>query len=254
MTRRDLCAAGAALLRREPLLRGLLGYDPGDLADDAALVAEVLARSIPESAERSVVREAALHHFTAPDLAATAFEDIAFTARRDGDPGGEIATVLFGNGLHALLGHRVANALHSDGMTASAFALKGHFLRAFGADIMPQARIGRRVWLDHGLGFVVGQTAVIEDDVSIWHGVTLGSNLVDRGEGRHPRLRRGCVIGAHAQVIGPIEVGTGAVVAAGAVVTEDVPAGSIAVCVRGRILEGRARPAEEFGIPLGEIR
>lgn len=251
MTRRDLCAAGAALTRREAPLAGLIGYDPGEIADDAALMAEVLARSLPEGAERGFVREIAAHHFTV--LADILREDVAITARRDGDPGGEITTLLFSNGLHALLGYRLARAVLDDGLTASAFALKGHFLRAFGADIMPQARIGRRVWLDHGIGFVVGQTAVIEDDVSIWHGVTLGSDLVDRGASRHPRLRRGAIIGAHAQLIGPIEIGEGAVVAAGAVVTEDVPAGALVVGSRGRILEGRARPAEALGIPLGEL-
>lgn len=253
MTRRDLCTAGAALVRREAPLRGLLGYDPGDLADNTTLIAEVLARGLPEGAERAFVREIALHEFAEPSLAVTIREDVAITARRDGDPGGEIATLLFGNGLHALLGHRLAHAVLGGGLTASAFALKAHFLRAFGADIMPQARIGRRVWLDHGLGFVAGQTAVIEDNVSIWHGVTLGSDLVTRGAGRHPRLRSGCIIGAHAQLIGPIEIGAGAVVAAGAVVTEDVPAGALAVGPRGRILEGRARPAASLGIPLGEL-
>lgn len=253
MTRRDLCAAGAALVRREPPLAGLLGYDPGEVADDAALIAEVLARSLPEGAERGFVREIAWRHFTSAPLATVVREDVAITARRDGDPGGEITTLLFGNGLHALLGYRLAHAVLGEGLTASAFALKGHFVRAFGADIMPQARIGRRVWLDHGLGFVVGQTAVIEDDVSIWHGVTLGSDLVERGASRHPRLRRGVIIGAHAQLIGPIEIGEGAVVAAGAVVTDDVPAGALVVGPRGRILEGRARPAEALGIPLGEL-
>ena len=230
----------------------LLGYDPIDLPDDAAFFAEVLARAVPEGREREAVREIALSHLT-DDLAAIVREDVAVTALRDGDLGGDITTLLFGNGLHALMGYRIGHAVFSAGMTTSAYALRGHFLRAFGADILPQARLGRRVWIDHGLGVVIGQTAVIEDDVSLWQGVTLGTNLVDRGEGRHPRLRRGAVIGAHAQLIGPIEIGEGAVVAAGAVVTENVPARSIAVGAKGRLLEGRARPAEELGIPLGEL-
>lgn len=251
MDNRALCAAGAALVRREAPLRDLLGYDPGALDDDAALFAEVLARAVPEGPARGAARAIARRHFSGP-LGAIAAEDVAATARRDADPGGGIATLLFANGLHALLGHRLAHAVLGDGLTASALALKGHFLRAFGADIWPQARIGRRVWIDHGLGLVIGQTAVIEDDVSLWHGVTLGSNLVERGDARHPRLRRGCVIGAHAQLIGPVEIGAGAVVAAGAVVTGDVPPGALAVGARARLLEGRARPAAALGIPLSD--
>lgn len=257
MNHRALCEAGAALMRREAPLRELLGYDPGGIEDDAALIAEVLARAVPEGPEgpegpeRGAVRTIARQYFSGP-LGALAAEDVAVTARRDADPGGGIATLLFANGLHALLGHRLAHAALDDGLTASALALKGRFLRAFGADIWPQARIGRRVWIDHGLGLVIGQTAVIEEDVSLWHGVTLGTNLVDRGDARHPRLRRGCVIGAHAQLIGPIEIGAGAIVAAGAVVTEDVLPGALAVGARARVLEGRARPAAALGIPLGD--
>lgn len=251
---RTLCEAGGALVRREAPLAGLLGYDPAQLPDDGALIAEVLARAAPEGSERAALREIARDRLAAGSpLFAVAREDIAVTAARDRDPGGEIATLLFANGLHNLLGHRLAGALHSQGFAATAHALKTRFLRAFGADIMPQARIGRRVWIDHGLGIVVGQTSVIEEDVSLWHGVTLGTNLVDRGEDRHPRLRRGCIVGAGAQLIGPIEIGPGAVVAAGATVTQDVPAGAIAVGDRARILEGRARPARAFGIEIGEL-
>lgn len=251
MPKRTLCEAGGTLVRREPPLRALLGYDPADLDDDTAFAAEVLARAIPAGAERDAVRALALAQFRSCEELVR--EDVAVTAARDRDPGGDITTLLFGNGLHALLGYRLTNALYAEGLHASAFAAKAHFLRAFGADIMPQARIGRRVWIDHGLGLVVGQTAVIEEDVSLWHGVTLGTNLVDRGACRHPRLRRGCVIGAYAQLIGPIDIGEGAVVAAGATVTEDVPPRSIAVGAKGRVLEGRARSLDELGIPVGEL-
>jgi hypothetical protein len=186
MDHRALCEVGAALMRREAApLRELLGYDPGGLKEDAALIAEVLARAVPEGPERGAVRTIAHQYFSGP-LGALAAEDVAVTARRDADPGGGIATLLFGNGLHALLGHRLAHAALDDGLTASALALKGRFLRAFGADIWPQARIGRRVWIDHGLGLVIGQTAVIEEDVSLWHGVTLGTDLVDRGDAPIP--------------------------------------------------------------------
>lgn len=240
-------------MRREPPLRPLLGFDPAVMPDDMALIAEVLARAVPDDGARGQIRELAAQHFGDPALAATLLEDVAVTALRDGAPGGEIMTLLFGNGLHTVLGHRLAHAVFHDGRPATALALKDQFLRAFGADILPDAQFGRRIWIDHGVGIVIGQTAILEDDVNMWHGVTLGTDLVARGPGRHPRLRRGCIIGAHAQIIGPIEIGEGAVVAAGAVVTDSVPPRSIAVGAKGRMLEGRARPAADFGIRLGEL-
>lgn len=249
---REFCDAAAALMARDPALAGLLGYDPAALPDDAALIAEVLARAVPEPERQAAVRTLA-RELLVGDLAVIAREDVQVTAQRDRDPGGAVTSLLFANGLHALLGYRLTHALVAQGRGASAHALKNLFLRAFAADIMPEAQIGRRVWIDHGLGLVIGQTAVIEEDVSLWHGVTLGTNLVDRGDARHPRLRRGCIIGAGAALIGPVEIGVGAVVAAGAIVTDSVPPQAIAVGARARILEGRARSAAELGIRIGEI-
>src|SRR5690606_20881312 len=144
---RALCEAGQNLLAQEPALRGLLGYDPEALPDDPAFIAEVLVRAVPAGIEREGVRELARHHFAAAGLAAIILEDVAITAIRDCAPGGEVAALLFGNGLHAVLGHRLAHAVFQDGMTASALALKGYFLRAFGADILPDAQFGRRIWI-----------------------------------------------------------------------------------------------------------
>lgn len=252
--RRVFCKAAEALVAREPGVEDVLGFHPEQAEDDAALMAEVLCRAAQDADVRKAIRGAARRAFapTGP-LFEVLREDVMITALRDGDPGGAITTLLFANGLHNLLGYRLTSAVFAEGRSTTAHALKTHFLRAFGADIMPQARIGRRVWIDHGLGVVIGQTAVIEDDVSLWHGVTLGTNMVDRGDARHPRLRRGCVIGAGASIIGPVEIGAGAVIAAGTVVTEDVPAGAIAVGAKVRILEGRARSAAELGIPIGEL-
>jgi serine O-acetyltransferase len=251
---RLFCEAAATLVSQDSMLPALLGFDPGAMEDDAALIAEVLARSAAEGRERCTIREAAADMFAAAGpLFVMLREDVIITALRDGDPGGPVTSLLFGNGLQTLLGYRLTSAFHRQGRTPAALALKVHFLRAFGADIMPQADIGRRVWIDHGLGVVIGQTAIIEEDVSLWHGVTLGTNMVDRGESRHPRLRRGCILGAGAKIIGPVQIGEGAIVAAGTTVVQDVPAGAIAVGSKARSLEGRARPAEELGIRLGEI-
>ena len=92
-----------------------------------------------------------------------------------------------------------------------------------GIEIHPGATIGRNFFIDHGTGVVIGQTAVIEDDVSILHGVTLGGTGKDSGD-RHPKVRHGVLIGANASIIGNIEIGEGAKVGAGSVVMEDVPA------------------------------
>ncbi|MFS4437430.1 serine O-acetyltransferase [Paracoccaceae bacterium GXU_MW_L88] len=251
---RLLCDAGEALFAKEPGLGEMLGFDPAAMATDGDLIAEVLARASDDPQTRDGIRAAAKTHFR-PDGALFHIlrEDVIVTSLRDDDPAGPAATLFTANGLHCLLGYRLTNALHRQGETVTALVLKTHFLRAFGADIMPQATIGRRVWVDHGLGVVIGQTAIIEDDVSLWHGVTLGTNLVDRGASRHPRLRRGCVIGAGAQIIGPVEIGEHAVVAAGATVVDDVPPGAVAVSPKSLIHEGRARSAAEMGIPIGEL-
>ncbi|MBE9640698.1 serine acetyltransferase [Salipiger pacificus] len=212
----------------EPGLRALYGYDPAELEGPADLLAAALAACLPEGVGRAWIRGLASEVF-GHDTATlnTALDDLLVTAARDGQPGGASAVLHFANGYHALLSYRLGRALWLAGRETLALAVKGQFTRALSVEIWPQAEIGRGVWLDHGLGLVIGQTAVIEDDVSLWHGVTLGSNFVDMGTGRHPTLRRGAVIGAGALILGPVEIGAGATVAAGAIVTRDVPAGHV---------------------------
>lgn len=132
-----------------------------------------------------------------------------------------LGTWMGGRGFHMLTAHRVAHGLWGRGEHALAMAMKTA-AAALGADIHPAARFGQGIFLDHGIGLVVGETAVVEDDVCLWHGVTLGSTLMQSGE-RHPRIRRGAVLGAGATILGNIEVGEGAVIAAGSVVLSSVP-------------------------------
>ncbi len=245
--------AACAFVRKDPDLVGLIGFAPGDVAHDGALIVETLAQSLPADAAQAFRRLALPLAEPGGPLFDVLREDCLVTATRDQDPGGAANSLFFANGLQNLLAYRFTHRLLTSGRAQAAHALKIRFLRALGADIMPEARIGRRIWLDHGLGVVIGQTAVIEEDVSLWHGVTLGANLVDRGAARHPKIRRGAVIGAGAQLIGPIEIGEGAVVAAGAVVAENVPPRGLFVGARGRLLEGRARPAHELGIRIGDL-
>ncbi len=155
--------------------------------------------------------------------------DIAETARRNFEPGGQPATLLFARGVHAIMGYRVTHQLWNSGDTNLSLAMKAAFGRVFSTDVHPAAKIGKGLWLDHGLGFVVGETAVIEENVSIWHNVTLGSTLNDSGPNRHPHIGTGAVIGAGAVLLGDITVGAHANIAAGAIVVNDIPAGALAV-------------------------
>ncbi|WP_353474868.1 serine O-acetyltransferase [Salipiger sp. H15] len=212
----------------EPGLAVLFGYDPAGLDNPAELLAAALSACLPEGLARAWLRGLAGEVFGAdPELLEIALDDLLATTVRDAHPGGAAAVLHFANGYHALLSYRLSRALWLAGRETLALAVKGQFTRALSVEIWPQAQIGRGVWVDHGLGLVIGQTVVIEDDVSLWHGVTLGSNFVDMGEGRHPRLRKGAVVGAGAVILGPVEVGEGATVAAGAIVTKDVPPGHV---------------------------
>ncbi|NIZ61671.1 serine acetyltransferase [Sedimentitalea sp. CY04] len=169
-----------------------------------------------------------------PEIVAQTLRDIEETARRNFEPGGVAAVLLFSRGVHATMGHRVAHTLWQNGETSLAMTLKAAFGRAFATDIHPGAQIGAGFWLDHGLGFVAGETAVIGKDVSIWHNVTLGSTFNNPGPDRHPKIEDGAIIGAGALVLGNIKIGAGANIAAGAIVLDDVPAGRVVVGAKAR--------------------
>jgi serine O-acetyltransferase len=232
------------LFAREPELLPVLSIGLEGISTDEALLAAVLASAITQSETRSAVGAIVLRVFQEDPVArASALADIAATARKNFEPGGDIATLLFSRGIHALLAHRVTHSLWCEGRVDLALALKTIFGRAFSTDIHPAARFGRGIWLDHGLGFVVGETAIVEDDVSIWHGVTLGSTLKESGAERHPRLRRGATIGAGAVILGGIEIGAGSVVAAGSVVLTDVAPGTTVAGVPAKL---KARSASSF--------
>ena len=126
-----------------------------------------------------------------------------------------------------------------------------------GIEIHPGARIGRRVFIDHGMGVVIGETAEVGDDCLLYKGVVLGGTSLARGK-RHPTLRRGVTVGSNACILGPIEIGEGARVGAGSVVVKPVPAEATVVGVPGRIVRAdrassRARPgARQAARPVGE--
>ncbi len=148
-------------------------------------------------------------------------------------------------GMHALWIHRAARALW-DLRLLWAGRFVSHLGRWLtGIEIHPGATIGRRVFIDHGMGVVIGQTAEIGDDCTLYHGVTLGGTSWSAGK-RHPTLGKGVVIGAGAKVLGPIFVGDGAKIGSNAVVVREVPAGATVVGVPGRVVEGEAPGAIQF--------
>ncbi|RMG30380.1 MAG: serine O-acetyltransferase [Gammaproteobacteria bacterium] len=139
-------------------------------------------------------------------------------------------------GVHAVIFYRVAHVLWNAGLRWLARWLSSFARWLTSVEIHPAARIGRRFFIDHGLGVVIGETAEIGDDVTLYHGVTLGGTTWKK-EKRHPTIRDNVVIGAGAKVLGPIEVGEGARIGSNAVVVKDVPPGATVVGVPGRVVE-----------------
>ena len=133
--------------------------------------------------------------------------------------------------------HRLAHWLWQNGRRDTALYLQCRSSEVSGADIHPAAQFGKGIFLDHATGFVAGETVVIEDDVSILHGVTLGGGGVGTGDS-HPKIRSGVLIGAAAVIIGNIEIGAHSRIAAGSLVLESVPQRCTAVGVPARIFEG----------------
>jgi serine O-acetyltransferase len=146
-------------------------------------------------------------------------------------------------GLHALLWHRVSHRLWMWGLRWLA-RFSSHLARFFtGIEIHPGARIGRRVFIDHGMGVVIGETAEVGDDCTLYHGVTLGGVSWNKGK-RHPTLGRGVVVGAGAKILGPFVVGDGAKVGSNSVVVKPVPAGATVVGIPARLVESTDAKAE----------
>ena len=157
-----------------------------------------------------------------PSLIDAAETDIRAVRSRDPACKSYSTPLLFFKGFHALQSYRVAHWLWRQERHSLSFFFQNQMSAIFGVDIHPAARIGCGIMFDHATGLVVGETAVIEDNVSILHGVTLGGTGKEQGD-RHPKVRQDVLIGANATLLGSIEVGHGAKVGAGSLVMEDVP-------------------------------
>ena len=155
-------------------------------------------------------------------------------------------------GFHAIRLHRIANALWRGGFKRLARWVS-HCSRFFtGIEIHPGAFIGRRVFIDHGMGIVIGETAEVHDDCTIYQGVTLGGTSLERGAKRHPTLEKGVIVSAGAKVLGSFTVGEGASIGSNSVVLKAVPPGATAVGIPARIItkeskEGREETAQKIG-------
>lgn len=180
-------------------------------------------------------------------LLSTLKEDLANARSHDPAARGDIENAIVYSGLHAIWSHRLAHRMWVAGLKGPARVLSQFTRFLTGIEIHPGATIGRRFFIDHGMGVVIGETTEIGDDVMLYHGVTLGgSELVQRK--RHPTIGNGVMVGAGAKVLGPITIGAGSAVGANAVVTKDAPENSILIGIPAKI---RHRQPDEH-IPLVE--
>jgi serine O-acetyltransferase len=209
--------------------------------DHEALSSHVITRAYREA----VVAE--------PEIGEAIRADIA--AVYDRDPACErfIEPVLYFKGFHALQAYRLSHWLWTTGRRDFALYLQSRASSAFAVDIHPAARIGRGIMIDHGHSIVVGATAVVEDDVSMLHGVTLGGTGKEGGD-RHPKVRHGVLIGAGAKILGNIEIGRCSRIAAGSVVLHDVPANTTVAGVPAKVVgqAGCPEPSRSMDHMIGE--
>jgi serine O-acetyltransferase len=166
-------------------------------------------------------------------------EDLACVFQRDPAARSTIEVLTTYPGVHAILAHRISNRLWQAGWRYPARFLSFVGRLVTNVDIHPGATIGRRFFIDHGACVVIGETAEVGDDVTLYHGVTLGGTSWNRGK-RHPTLSSGVVVGAGAKILGPITIGERVRVGANSVVVRDVPADRTVVGVPGRIVNTRA--------------
>ena len=218
-----LSAEAARVAAADPAMAGLIEIRVARRPSFADALAALLAAKLADGALDAEALERRCAEALAHDPAITeaAAEDLI--AVRDRDPAcpDHLTPFLFFKGFQALQAHRVSHWYWRHDRRHFSQALQSRSSEVFAVDIHPAATVGRRILIDHATGIVIGETAVIEDDVSILHDVTLGGTGKAHGD-RHPKIRRGVLLGAGAKVFGAIEVGEGAKVGAGSIVLENV--------------------------------
>jgi serine O-acetyltransferase len=212
-----------AVILRHTHLAGAMSYQLArKLADQ-----ELRAMSLRELADEAYGAD--------PTIIERAEADLIAVFERDPACKGYVQPFLFFKGFQALQTQRVAHRLWNQGRETLAFYLQSRMSELFQVDIHPATKIGRGVFVDHGTGIVIGETAVIGDDVSMLQGVTLGGTGSEQGD-RHPKIGKGVLLGAGAKVLGNIEIGDYAKIASGSVVLKPVPAGCTAAGVPARLV------------------
>jgi serine O-acetyltransferase len=244
------------VMRREPELASfiyasILHHD----RLEAAVVRRVIERLDHADVPGELIRRAYTDALKDDPAIGDAFRaDIAATIDRDPASDRYLDPVLYFKGFHAIQTHRLAHWLWHKGRKDFALYLQSRSSAVFQTDINPAARVGRGIFLDHATGLVVGETAVIEDDVSMLQDVTLGGTGKVDGD-RHPKIRRGVLIGAGAKILGSIEVGECARIAAGSVVLKSVPPNTTVAGVPARVVgeAGCAEPARAMDQMLHDV-
>lgn len=233
----------AAQREREPalaaFLRPLVDCPTFELALAHVLASKLATPEVTRGALGVVIAEALGRD---PSIAEAVRADLRAVRERDPACPSDAHPLLYFKGFHALETYRVGHWLWRERRRTLAFWLQNRASEVFGADIHPAARIGFGVMIDHGTGVVIGETAVIGDDVSLLHEVTLGGTGKQTGD-RHPKLGDGVLVGAGAKLLGNVEIGEGAKIGAGSVVLHDVPPHTTAAGVPARVV-GRAESAQ----------
>ena len=187
-------------------------------------------------------------------LVSRAEADLRAVFERDPACKGYLQPFLFFKGFMALQTHRLGHWLWTQGRETLAYYLQSRTSELFQVDVHPNARIGSGVFIDHATGVVIGETAVVGDDVSLLHGVTLGGTGAERGD-RHPKIGKGVLLGAGAKVLGNIQIGDYAKIASGSVVLKPVPSGCTAAGVPARLVNcpSCAEPARTMDHTLADV-
>jgi serine O-acetyltransferase len=237
MARNEPALAGVALssILNQPSLEAAVIHRIAWRLGHPALAADLLEQVYREAIEAD------------PSIGEAFRADIMAVADRDPASTRFIEPVLYFKGFHAIQTHRLAHRLWHHNRQDLALYLQSRSSEVFQTDIHPNAKVGRGIFLDHATGLVVGATAVIEDNVSMLQDVTLGGTGKERGD-RHPKIRRGVLIGSGAKILGNIEVGECARVAAGSVVLQSVPRNSTVAGVPAKVVgtAGCAEPARSM--------
>lgn len=251
-----LRAAAEATARAEPRLASHLDAAILSRRDFAGALCVQIARKLgdtdlPAMSVREVCEEAVAAD---PAIVLAAMADLQAVLERDPASKGPLQPFLYFKGYQALQAHRVAHWLWREGREVLAFHFQSRVSELFQVDIHPAASLGRGLFFDHGTGIVIGETAVVGDDVSMLHAVTLGGTGAERGD-RHPKIGNGVLLGAGAKVLGNITVGDDAKIASGSVVLKPVPARCTVAGVPARLVNCPAgeAPARTMDHTLADV-